>query len=283
MSGVVAEIERKLARRRATQHADEVPDLRLSTMTHVVWAPERWLARARRVLAGLAERHPARTIFIVPVGGKRSSVEATVAVRDFALGSGFEVLSEIVEVRLGGAAAEHPASIVLPLLISDLPAFCRWRGEPDWSGRALPELADVCDRLVVDSREWPHPRPRYSDLAQLFETAAVSDLAWRRGLPWRARLAEQWPEIGRSRSVEIAGPPADSALLEGWLRSRLRRPPAVKVVALRQSELPIERVSLDGAPVPAPTAAPLSGSDCLSAELDVLVRDPIYEAAARAV
>ena len=65
--GVVAEVERKLARQRCRQ--DDETELRTSTMTHVVWAPPRWLPRAKRVLAGLAERHPARTIFLVPLPG----------------------------------------------------------------------------------------------------------------------------------------------------------------------------------------------------------------------
>ena len=36
----------------------------------------------------------------------------------------------MIELRLRGSAAHHPGSIVLPLLVSDLPVFCRWRGEP---------------------------------------------------------------------------------------------------------------------------------------------------------
>ncbi len=71
LMGVVAEIERKLARKRCLQEADAAPELRTSTMTHVVWAPPRWVQRAKRVLAGLAERHPSRTIFLVPLPGRQ--------------------------------------------------------------------------------------------------------------------------------------------------------------------------------------------------------------------
>ena len=110
--GVVADIERKLARERCRQEADGDPELRTSTMTHVVWCPPRWLPRAKRVLAGLAERHPARTIFLIPVPGRSSAVEASAVVRDFATGDGREVLSEVIELRLRGDAAQHPASIV---------------------------------------------------------------------------------------------------------------------------------------------------------------------------
>lgn len=276
--GVVAEIERKLARQRCRQEGDEAPELRTSTMTHVVWAPPRWLPRARRVLAGLAERHPARTIFLVPVAGRTSSVEADAVVQDFAIGDGREVLSEVIEIRLSGEAARHPASVVLPLLIADLPAFCRWRGRPEWGGQALTQLVDVCDRLVVDSSEWAGPPGAYSELAGVFDRIAVSDLAWRRGLPWRSVLAERWPGIRRIERLSAEGPRADALLLAGWLRSRLRR----SVVLTRREAPALARIRVDGEHVAAPRHPALSGSDLLSAELDTLARDPIYEAAVRA-
>jgi glucose-6-phosphate dehydrogenase assembly protein OpcA len=276
--GVVAEVERKLARARCRQEADDEPDLRTSTMTHVVWAPERWLPRARRVLAGLAERHPARTILLVPSAGRGSAIEARATVEDFPIGDGREVLSEVIELRLSGDAARHPASVVLPLLIADLPAFCRWRGQPDWGGQALAELVDVCDRLVVDSSEWRGIPAGYGSLAGLFERIAVSDLAWRRGLPWRIALAERWPGIRRAERLTVEGPRADALLLVAWLRSRLRR----DVALTRRGAETITSVRVDGERVepPARSGTP-TGSDLLSAELDTLARDPIFEAAVR--
>jgi glucose-6-phosphate dehydrogenase assembly protein OpcA len=276
--GVVAEVERKLARERCRQEADGEPELRTSTMTHVVWAPPKWLPRAKRVLAGLAERHPARTIFLVPVAGRRSGVEADAVVQDFAIGDGREVLSEVIEIRLSGEAAHHPASVVLPLLISDLPAFCRWRGRPDWEDQALAEIVDVCDRFVVDSSEWPGLPGAYEPLAGLFDRIAVSDLAWRRGLPWRSALADRWPGIRRIERLTVEGPRADALLLAGWLRSRLRK----QVLLTRRDAPALARVEVDGDPVTPPALPPLSGSDLLSAELDTLARDPVYEAAVRA-
>ena len=276
--GVVTEVERKLARKRCRLEADGMPELRTSTMTHIVWAPPRWVSRAKRVLAGLAERHPSRTILLVPLEGRKSSVEAGATVRDFELPGGREVLSEVIELRLSGEAANHPASVVLPLLISDLPAFCRWRGRPEWDSPALAEIVDVCDRLVVDSSEWSAVPNAYDDLAHLFARTAVSDIAWRRTLPWRASLAGRWPGIRSIERLTVEGPRADASLLAGWLRSRLTR----EVALTRRSADLIGSVRVDGDPVERPLGKPLSGSDLLSAELDTLVRDPVYEAAARA-
>jgi glucose-6-phosphate dehydrogenase assembly protein OpcA len=276
--GVVADIERKLARRRCLEETDAVPELRTSTMTHIVWAPPRWVERAKRVLAGLAERHPSRTIILVPLPGRRSGVEVDATVRDFELPGGREVLSEVIELRLRGEAADHPASLVLPLLISDLPAFFRWRGQPDWESRALAELVDVCDRLVVDSSEWPSVPSAYADLAGLFERVAVSDIAWRRSLPWREALASRWPGIRSIERLAVDGPRADANLLAGWMRSRLRR----DIRLIRRNRELVTAVRVDGDPVDPPPGKPLSLSELLSAELDTLVRDRVYEAAVRA-
>jgi glucose-6-phosphate dehydrogenase assembly protein OpcA len=111
-----------------------------------------------------------------------------------------------------------------------------------------------------------------------FDRIAVSDLAWRRGLPWRAALADRWPGIRRIERLSVAGPRADAILLAGWLRSRLRRD-----VALARRDAPaLTEVRVDGDRVAPPVQPALSDSDLLSAELDTLARDPVYEAAVRA-
>jgi glucose-6-phosphate dehydrogenase assembly protein OpcA len=276
--GVVAEIERKLARRRC-EHEEGAPTLRTSTMTHLVWAPPAWFGRAKRVLDGLAERHPARTIFLVPLPGRGSSIDADATVRAFRANGGRAMISEVIEIRLHGRASRHPASLVLPLLISDLPVFCRWRGSPEWGSTALEELVEVADRLVVDSSEWRGPLPRaYTELARRFDRVAASDIAWRRTLPWRVALAGRWPGIRRARRLTVEGPRADALLLAGWLRARLRH----EITLSRRSADAIRAVWIDGDRVEPPPAPAATGSDLLSAELDVYSRDPVYEAAVRA-
>ncbi len=50
--------------------------------------------------------------------------------------------SEVIELSLRGNRSLAPASIVLPLAISDLPVFLRWRGEPPFGETQWEQLVD---------------------------------------------------------------------------------------------------------------------------------------------
>ena len=272
-------MERQLAELRRKEATDQTPDLRTSVMTHVAWAPPKWAAAARRTLAGLEERHPSRTILLFPEPRGKSEIDIRVSLGSYAVhGVSREIYSEVIELTLGGKRAKAPASIVQPLLISDLPTFCRWRGEPPWGKPELEQLVGVCDRLIVDSSEWSGIPRAYERLAELFELIAVSDIAWGRGRDWRGRLAALWPGIGKAETLSVTGPKADALLLAGWLRARLKRP----LVLEHRAGKEIRRVAVDGKPVDAPLGGPPSASDLLSNELDQFGRDPIYEAAVEA-
>ncbi len=275
--GVVADVERQLAELRLGE--TDGAELRTSVMTHVAWAPARWVDTARRTLAGLDEHHPSRTILLFPEPNRADAIDVTVALRCFVLsGSTRTVCSEVIELRLGGERVHVPGSIVQPLLISDLPTFCRWRGLPPWGAPELEQLVAVCDRLVVDSSEWRGLPGAYRELEKLFDRIAVSDIAWGRSVAWRARIAALWPAIGSIEKLSVTGPKADALLLAGWLRSRLKR----DVALTHRSSAELERVAVDGEAVPEPAGGALTQSDLLSAELDAFARDPVYEAAVTA-
>ena len=277
---VVSDIERQLGRLRASEAADGMPELRTSTMTHIVWCPPEWRAKARATLAGLLERHPARTIFLIPEPGGSAGIEAKAELKDFHVhGLSREILSEVIEIRLRGTAARHPGSIVLPLLVSDLPVFCRWRGEPAWGSHELEEIVSVTDRFVVDSAEWRRTPGGIPDARgdvradgglghRVLADAAVAPSA-------RGALARDPARRGESGSRGRAPTPPcwrDGSAHASSVRSRS---PAGRLQWSRRS-------GLDGEPVESPGDLP-NPSELLSAELDQFGRDRIYEAAVRAV
>jgi glucose-6-phosphate dehydrogenase assembly protein OpcA len=248
-------------------------------MTHVVWAPKAWLEAAERTLAAMEERHPSRTVILTPDPRSRDGLDAVVDVVSHEMaGSDRCVSSEVVELRLKGKRAGAPASVVMPLLISDLPVFCRWRGEPAWRSDELEQLVGVVDRLVVDSTEWKGLPGAYEQLAALFGRVAVSDIAWTRTREWRAALADLWPDIRLAGTLEVTGPLAEALLLAGWLRSRLRK----HVRLLHRAGRTTRRIALDGSRVEPPAGDPPAPSDLLSEQLDVFGRDRVYEAAVAA-
>jgi glucose-6-phosphate dehydrogenase assembly protein OpcA len=278
----IGEVERELAQlRQAPSTEGGAPDLRMSTMTHLAWVPPEWYDRALETLHGMGERHPSRTILLVPEpDAGETRIDAELELERFPLEQvGRRVCAEVVILRLKGARAQAPASIVEPLLISDLPVFCRWRGEPPWGTAPFEQLVDMVDRLVVNSSEWDDLPYAYGKLVKIFDRAAVSDLAWSRTLGWRRSLAELWPEIAEVRGLRVEGPLADALLLQAWLRARLGT--EVELDHESAGEL-VEAVALDGQEVAQPRGEQPTPSDLLAGELDRFGRDPVYEQAVRA-
>jgi hypothetical protein len=275
----LADVESALAKlRAASAPTGSPPDLRTSVMTHIAWVPSVWQDQARAALAGMAEQHPSRALLLFPEPDSgEDRIDADVSLECYAIpGGDRNICSEVIELRLLGTRAKAPASIVEPLLISDLPVFLRWRGEPPWEAQELDQLVRIADRTIVDSTEWddlPYP---YTRLAELFDRTAVSDIAWARTSRWRAILASLWPDIADVRTVRVHGTAAQAHLIAGWLRSRLDRPE----IALEHVPADrLEGIDLDGEPVSFPPGDPPLPSDVLSDELDRFTRDRVYEAA----
>jgi glucose-6-phosphate dehydrogenase assembly protein OpcA len=245
-------------------------------MTHLAWVPAEWEDAAERTLAGLAEQHPSRTILLFPRPDDDDALDMDASVQCFPFGDR-AVCAEVIRVRLCGARMRHPASVVVPLLVADLPVFIRWRGMPAFD-EVFDELVGVVDRLIVDSTEWPSDALSrgYGELSQRFGRTIVSDIAWERTERWRRELAAAWPFEAHEISVKATR--AQALLLAGWLRSRLGHD-----VALEHEPAEIlTSVYVDGKAIDAPPGEPPPPSELLSDQLERFTRDPIYEAAVRA-
>jgi hypothetical protein len=274
----IAQIERELARLRAESSKEGgQPNLRTSVMTHIAWVPPAWQGAAEETLSGMAERHPSRTLLLVPRPDEDDGLDAEVSIRCFPVGDR-AICGEVIDLTLRGNRASAPASIVQPLLISDLPVFCRWRGRPEWESKEFEQLMAIVDRLVVDSTEWPELPDAYVQLAELFTKVVVSDIAWERTERWRSLLASLWPDVGRVETIRVHGTAAQGYLLAGWLRSRLGHAVALEL----EERKTLEGIDLDGKAAPFPPGDAPNASDVLSAQLDRFTRDPIYEEAVRA-
>jgi hypothetical protein len=276
MAATVSEIERDLAELRdASSAPGQAPNQRTSVMTHLAWVPEEWRDAAERTLAGLAEQHPSRTVLLFPRPDDADALDMDASVQCFPFGDN-AICAEVIRVRLCGERARHPASVVTPLLISDLPVFIRWRGLPEF-GPVFDELVDVVDRLIVDSTEWPTDSlaHAYGDLARRFDRTVISDIAWERTERWRRELAGAWPFDAREISVKATY--AQALLLKGWLKSRLGH----EVLLEHEPADILTGVYVDGKAIDAPPGEPPPPSELLSNQLERFTRDRIYEAAVR--
>jgi len=277
----LADVDTALVRLRG-EASTEAASMRTSVMTHLAWVPRGWVTEARAALEGMAELHPSRTILLLPEPhADDNRIDGRAEVERWELpDTNRGLVTEVVELTLRGARAKAPASIVEPLLISDLPVFLRWRGEPPWGAAELEQLVDLTDRLIVDSTEWDDLPGGYRRLAELFPRCAASDIAWARTSRWRSHLATLWPEISEVQTIRVRGTAAQAWLLCGWLRSRLGR----QEIALEHDPAErLESVALDGEVVPLPPGDPPTPSDVLSDELERFTPDSIYEAAVLAV
>jgi glucose-6-phosphate dehydrogenase assembly protein OpcA len=278
----ISQVEHELAQLRdQTTEPDQTPDLRMSTMTHLAWAPEEWYERAISTLHGMGERHPSRTIVLVPQpDAGESRIDAELDLERYPLENvGRQVCAEVVILTLKGERAQAPASIVRPLLIADLPVFLRWRGEPPWGTPPLEQLVDLVDRLVVNSAEWDDLPYAYGKLVKLFDRTTISDLAWARSLGWRRSIAQLWPAIADATKLHVRGPLASALLLQGWLHARLGTEIDLQHTPTGEE---IESISIDGEEVAQPYGELPTQSELLADELDHYSRDPVYEQAVTA-
>jgi len=274
--GSIRGIERELGILRMAPGSD-VPYQRTSVMTHTAWVPPEWVEAAEDVLAGLAERHPSRTIVLFPEPEADDGLDADVEVEVYPVGDGREICTETIRIRLNGDRALAPASVAEPLFLPDLPVFLRWRGVPDFGGASFESMLGVVDRLIVDTTEWPDLQSGYEQLTRIFDRVVVSDIAWARTSRWRQELASLWPDIAEVKRTRVTGTAAQAALLAGWLRSRLGH-----TVGLEHEQSDhLVAVELDGKPAPFPPGDPPPPADLLSEQLDRFERDRIYEEAVR--
>lgn len=187
-------------------------------------------------VAHLAGAHPVHCVVVVPGdphGPPR--IDAEVRVRCQLLAER-AVCTEEVRLEIAGPALGHLDSVIEPLALPDLPVAV-------WYPARVPNPADplvgVADLIVVDSKE-ADGTARLAAAAALARRAPVTDLSWVRLTPWRELLAGLFegaayrPFLWGVQAVNVAGKPAPSRLMAGWLCGRLHLAPSVVTLADRR-------------------------------------------------
>ena len=240
----VAHIEAELAKLRYMAVGEPTSGegfaLRTSLLNIVTYAErEEGGLLASRVIEDLASHYPSRAlVMIANANTQESRIEAQLAAHcHISRAEEQSVCCEEVTLRVQGPAAAHLHSVVVPLLVPDLPVYTWWTEEIPDDFHLIRELMQTSDRLIVDMdkmRDELTSMLVLSHLAELEPHCTIGDLNWDRLDMWRD-LLEQQRNITEMRhhlasveSVEIryagtldANKPGRAILFLAWLARRL--------------------------------------------------------------
>ncbi len=192
-------------------------------MTHIAWVPERWVEAATGTLAGLAERHPSRTILLFPRPDDprtRSRARSTSAASCAAASSARSARRWSRSACAGGARRRRRASSCR----SSSPtcrSSCAGAARCPSARSELEQLVGVADRLVVDSREWPERASRSRPPAgALRPDRRLRHLLGAHGALARRASRASGRRSPRPRTLRVAGPGARGAAPRRLARAR---------------------------------------------------------------
>ncbi|GLH97633.1 glucose-6-phosphate dehydrogenase assembly protein OpcA [Phytohabitans aurantiacus] len=184
----------------------------------IVVVDEKRVREAEAAATIAAAAHPCRLLMVVRDDFERPNnrLDAEIVV------GGRLGPCEAVVMRMYGRLALHAESVVMPLLVPDVPVVTWWHGEPP-DRIANDYLGIVADRRITDSAMAADRvgalRQRAVDYA-----AGDTDLAWTRITPWRTLLAGAFDTVeAKVTSATIVAPESDptAAIMTGWLAARL--------------------------------------------------------------
>ena len=217
----VPEIERALARIWAVAAGPRGGDgerhvaARSSVLNLVVVAGRRETAeRCAATIEATAGRHPSRSLILSSMDLEgRPSLDATVQTVAVDLGAGIaQTGAETIYVTVHGATGHHLASIIVPLLVHDLPVALWWPRDPQFRSHRADRLLPIADRLIVDGSSWSGDGlDRLSEMARMTQgrPMVVADFALLRQARWREALASVYdlpdlrPHLRAVRSIKV--------------------------------------------------------------------------------
>ena len=192
-------------------------------LTLIIVCDESEFPSALEASMAAGREHPSRILLVVTAAGRAAGLDAEVHIGEGTPG-------EVVVIRMRGAVAAHPASVIRPLLLPDSPVVIWWPGKAPHN-RAADELARLAMRRMTDAAASARPLTALKAGAKDY-TPGDTDLSWTRLTPWRALLAaalDQYPAKIKSVSIESERNNPSADLLAAWLRTRLKIQVTTKV------------------------------------------------------
>ena len=188
---------------------------------------------ASQTVGVLSQTHPTRAIVIFADPDSPAGIEADISLQR-GNGRDEDVTAEQVRLNVHGPAAYHLASVVLPLLVPDIPVYLWLAGSPPPQQAFGDDAVAISERIVIDTGAYHDAQNILSTLShELGEarTIGVTDIAWHRNRIWREMLAQAFdgpemrPFVQRITRAEVrcsgVRPSTQGWLFGGWLAERL--------------------------------------------------------------
>jgi glucose-6-phosphate dehydrogenase assembly protein OpcA len=185
-------------------------------LTLIIVCDEAEYEAALKASMEAGREHPSRILLVVSGQGRTALLDAEVRIGEGTPG-------EVVIIRMRGAIAAHPASVIRPLLLPDSPVVIWWPGKAPAQG-ADDELASLAVRRVTDAAAARRPLIELKARALDYQPGDT-DLSWTRLTRWRALLAaalDQYPARISGAVVEAERNSPSADLLAAWLQSCLK-------------------------------------------------------------
>ncbi|MFN8126756.1 MAG: glucose-6-phosphate dehydrogenase assembly protein OpcA [Candidatus Nanopelagicales bacterium] len=258
-------------------------------MTLIVLADEATQSDAAQAASFAAQEHPMRILVMVPRKGRSAPrLDAEISV------GGDDGPGEVAILRMYGELANHPGSVVIPLLLTDTPVVAWWPHDAP----PVPVETTIgahAQRRITSAMTASRQLVALKDRVDGY-SPGDTDLSWTQITAWRTLLATTLDTPhGRILGAEVSGQRSHAAahLLAAWLHSRLRVPsnviasrgPGITSVRLitttgeiciNRPDGQVAKLTRTGLP-PATIALPRRGTgDLLAEELRRLDADEIY-------
>ena len=127
-------------------------------LTLIIVCDESEFPSALEASMAAGHEHPSRILLVVTAAGRNAGLDAEVHIGEGTPG-------EVVVIRMRGAVATHPASVIRPLLLPDSPVVIWWPGKAAHN-RAADELAQLAMRRMTDAAAFPRPLAALKDRAR---------------------------------------------------------------------------------------------------------------------
>jgi glucose-6-phosphate dehydrogenase assembly protein OpcA len=181
----------------------------------------------RHTLGVLMHDHPARAVVLRL--NEKPGLDASVFSQCWMpFGKHQQICAEGIEIIAGVNEVDHVAQLLLPLIVSDLPAVLWCRGPRVFTDRTFTPLLPLVQKIIVDSAIASDPRAAIAVVRDLRKQGRlVADLAWTKLTTLRELLASLFDE-GTATGIKSAqifyggdAPSASSIYFARWMEGAL--------------------------------------------------------------